>query len=162
MNSPILPENNPGIHDLASLQSALHHLIPISKDMGITTESYDGEKLVLTAPLANNVNHQQSAFGGSLFSLSALAGWGILQLKLAELDIKANTVIAGGDVSYSLPVFETLHCEIKLPENYAGFKDKLVATGKASISLTTNILVQGECAMAFNGKYVVKAIAPNT
>jgi len=152
------PDNTLDIHDLATLQAALHTLIPISKHMGIEARAYDGRRLVLSAPLANNINHQQSAFGGSLFSLSALAGWGILQLKLAEMKVKANTVIAGGDVSYSQPVFKTLHCEIELPPAYPAFRDKFLETGKASILLTSNILLDGQSAMAFSGKYVVRKI----
>lgn len=162
MNDPLLPDNNATIQDLATLQGALHRLIPISKHMGIVAEHYDGNQLVLSAPLANNINHQQSAFGGSLFSLSALAGWGILQLKLTELGMTANTVIAGGDVSYDLPVFESLRCEINLPDDYPTFKEKLVSTGKASILLTSNILVGTGSAMAFHGKYVVREINAKT
>jgi thioesterase domain-containing protein len=151
-------DNRLDIYDLASLQTALHTHIPISGHMGIEADFYDGERLVLSSPLANNINHQQSAFGGSLFSLAALAGWGILQLKLAEMKLTANTVIAGGDVSYSQPVFTTLHCEIELPATYPAFRDKLLNTGKASILLTSNILLDGESAMAFSGKYVVRKI----
>ncbi|MFT5561037.1 MAG: thioesterase domain-containing protein [Candidatus Azotimanducaceae bacterium] len=150
--------NSQDIHDLATLQSALYNFIPISKHMGINADSYDGERLVLSAPLANNINHQLSAFGGSLFSVSALAGWSILQLKLAEMKVEANTVIAGGDVSYSHPVFETLHCEIELPDAYPAFRDKFLETGKASILLTSNIMLDGQSAMAFSGKYVVRKV----
>lgn len=151
-------DNKLDIYDLASLQTALHTHIPISGHMGIEVDSYDGERLVLSAPLANNINHQLSAFGGSLFSLSALAGWSMVQLKLAEMKIAANTVIAGGDVSYSQPVFTTLHCEIELPAAYPAFREKLLNTGKASILLTSNILLDGKSAMAFSGKYVVRKI----
>ena len=128
--------------------------------MGITAKSYDGNKLVLTAPLAANINHQQSAFGGSLFSVSALAGWSILQLKLAELGMKANTVIAGGDVGYALPVFEDIRCEICLPDNDSGFATKLQESGRASLLLTSEIFLQSkpDSAMTFNGKYVVHKI----
>jgi hypothetical protein len=81
---------------------------------------------------------------------------------LAELGIKANTVIAGGDVGYSLPVFETLVCEITLPDAYPEFQAKLIANGKASILLTTNIIVEGVSAMTFNGKFVVREIKAKT
>ena len=47
---------------IESLQHAYHTLIPISQHMGIQVVSYDGSCLRVTAPLANNINHQQSAF----------------------------------------------------------------------------------------------------
>lgn len=143
------------IDSAISLEAALHKLIPISEHMGMRVLEYSGTKLVLSAPLSNNINHQQSAFGGSLFSVSALAGWGILQLKLQELGISANTVIAGGEVGYQLPVFSDIHCECELPADYTQFVDKLKAKGKASITLSPTILLDGRSAMSFNGKYVV-------
>lgn len=141
-----------------SLEQAFHELIPISEAMGITVEHYDGTLLRLRAPLANNKNHQLTAFGGSLFSIAALSGWGLIQLKLAELDIKANTVIAGGDVSYSLPVSTDLICECCLAPSYPDFVKKLNTNGKASLSLQPNILLDNKKAMSFTGKFVVKRL----
>ena len=150
------PPDNVVIDDLPSLATALASLIPISAHMGIKPTHYDGSCLMLTAPLSANINHQQSAFGGSLFSISALAGWSLLQLKLGELGIKANTVIAGGDVGYSAPVYEELSCKITLPENYDEFVDKLKTKGRASLLMTSNICLADDTqAMSFNGKYVV-------
>jgi thioesterase domain-containing protein len=145
---------------LDALQHAYHTLIPISKHMGLQAQAYDGQCLRVSAPLANNVNHQQSAFGGSLFSVVALAGWGILQLKITEMDLDCNTVIAGGEVSYQLPVFSELVCECRLPPDYPAFAAKLRETGKASILLETAILVDNTPAMTFSGKYVVRQTPP--
>ena len=143
------------ITSMESLESALHTQIPISRHMGIKVTSYDGQTLVLEAPLANNINHQQSAFGGSLFSVAALTGWGLIQLKLSELNIEANTVIAGGDVSYDLPVLSQLKCECKLEENYTEFVNKLTEKGKASLILKPEIVLDHVSAMSFSGKFVV-------
>lgn len=143
------------ITSMESLESALHAQIPISRHMGIKVTSYDGQTLVLEAPLANNINHQQSAFGGSLFSIAALTGWGLIQLKLSELYIEANTVIAGGDVSYDLPVLSQLKCECKLEENYTEFVNKLTKKGKASLILKPTIVLDHANAMSFSGKFVV-------
>ena len=93
------------INSVESLQRAYHDLIPINAPMVIHIDQYDGRTLIIKAPLANNINHQQSAFGGSLFLLSALVGWGLLQLKLTVLNLTANPVIAGGGV---LPLFKSL------------------------------------------------------
>ncbi|MDZ7686597.1 MAG: YiiD C-terminal domain-containing protein [Gammaproteobacteria bacterium] len=60
------------------LEAAYHELIPISGYMGIRVKSWADGRLVLSVPLAPNINHQGSGFGGSLFSVAALAGWGIL------------------------------------------------------------------------------------
>ena len=145
----------PKVNSADSLEKTFHQLIPISLHMGVKVKSYDGNRLVIKAPLSNNINHQQSAFGGSLFSLTALAGWGILQLKLGELKLSANTVVAGGEVGYSAPVFEDLLCSCDLPEEYPAFVDKLKNKGRASIQLTANIILESGSAMMFSGKFVV-------
>jgi len=141
---------------IEALQEAYETLIPISQHMGIRAVSYDGQCLRVTAPLANNINHQQSAFGGSLFSLVALAGWGILQLKTTELGLDCNTVIAGGEVGYHAPVFAELVCECRLPAAFEDFASRLQSTGKASILLETSVLQGDTSAMTFSGKYVVR------
>ena len=128
--------------------------------MGIRVVDYSGEVLIIAAPLANNINHQQSAFGGSLFSLAALAGWGLMQLKLTELDMDGNTVIAGGGVTYSRPVFEELVCRCAVPPEWPTFEEKLRTRGKGSIGMASTFHLaddpDGEPAMAFEGNYVVR------
>lgn len=140
---------------MASLEAAYHSQIPISAHMGIRVTSWANDSLLLRAPLANNINHQQSAFGGSLFSIAALAGWGLLQLKLNSVNIKTNTVIADGDVSYRRPVFTDFECRCTLPASYAAFEATLRQKGKSALILTPQILVEGEVAMNFSGRYVV-------
>ena len=147
------------ITSIEALQASYHSLIPISAHMGMCVDSYDGQTLSVSAPLENNINHQLSAFGGSLFSLAALAGWGILQLKLGELGVQGNTVIAGGDASYRQPVFETLRCRCTLPSEYDAFATQLVQNGKASLTLQSRFHLTSSPesdAMTFNGKYAVR------
>lgn len=146
------------VDSAASLEATLHKLIPISEHMGMTVRAYDGQRLTLSAPLANNINHQMSAFGGSLFSVAALAGWGLLQLKLSELDIDTNTVIADGNVSYRRPVFSDFTCTCDLPANWDECVRKLQETGKTGVDLEPLISVDKKDAMKFSGKYVVMRV----
>ena len=63
------------VDSIKSLENVFHELIPISQHMGVKVVNYTGSELTLAAPLANNINHQLSAFGGSLFlSLLSPAG----------------------------------------------------------------------------------------
>lgn len=147
------------VDSAASLERALHELIPISAHMGIGVTAYDGRQLTLSAPLANNINHQKSAFGGSLFSVAALAGWGILQLKMSELALDTNTVIADGDVSYRRPVFSDFTCTVELPDSWPRFVARLQESGKAGIDLAPTIHVDDKLAMKFSGNYVVMQVS---
>ena len=47
--------------------------IPLVAQMRVRVASLDEKGLTLTAPLAPNINHERTAFGGSLASLMTLA-----------------------------------------------------------------------------------------
>ncbi len=143
---------------MASLEADIHRLIPIAREMGIRVSAYAVNQLTLRAPLANNINHQMSAFGGSLFSVAALSGWGLLQLKTGELRLKCNTVIADGEVSFKRPVFDDFVCTCALPDTYPDFVQALRETGKSSLILTPQILIADQVAMTFSGRYVVSVM----
>ena len=149
------------VDSIESLEKTLHKLIPISKHMGITVTDYTGSELTLVAPLANNINHQQSAFGGSLFSLTALAGWGLMQLKLCEENLDGNTVVAGGDVTFSAPVTEDYTCRCSLPDGWPQFLEKLKSKGKAAVGMSSIVSAHGGEAMQFNGHFVVRLRNPS-
>ena len=130
--------------------------------MGLRVVDYDGSCLTLSAPLSNNINHQLSAFGGSQFSVAALAGWGLLELKMCELGVEADIVIAGGNVRYRAPVFEDFTCRCELPGSWQAFVDRFSSRGKASVELTPTVYVQNVAAMELGGTYVVIARESNT
>ncbi|MCZ6502831.1 MAG: YiiD C-terminal domain-containing protein [Gammaproteobacteria bacterium] len=146
------------VDSIESLENVYHELIPISRHMGIKVCNYTGSELTLVAPLANNINHQLSAFGGSLFSIAALAGWGMMQLKLCEENLDANTVVASGDVSFSLPVSEELYCICSLPDDWQFFLQKLHDRGKGSVGMISTITASEKTAMQFKGRYVVSLL----
>ena len=139
-----------------SLQAAFHELIPLSRSMGVRVKQYTGDTLVLTAPLSKNINHQHSAFGGSLFALGALAGWGLMQLKLSELLLDCNTVVMGGEVSFQRPVYDDLLCTATLPADAGAMFERLAAEGRASTVLESRYECDGDTAMLLTGRYHLK------
>ncbi len=143
------------IDSAAKLEAAYHDLIPLSGHMGIRVKSFADDRLVLTAPLAPNVNHQGSAFGGSLFSIAALSGWGLIQLTIAKLDRPSNTVIANTDVSFKRPIYDEIECVCELPDSWEATEQALLDSGRASLILKPQIETKGEVAMAISGRYVI-------
>lgn len=71
--------------------------------MGVTVVECGPERVVLRAALEPNVNHVDSAFGGSVASLATLAGWAVVHLWLYEAGIQASTVIQRSSIEYHAP-----------------------------------------------------------
>jgi thioesterase domain-containing protein len=140
----------------AALEHTLHDEIPISLAMGIRVANYDGVSLKLAAPLAPNLNHKCTAFGGSLYSLVVLCGWGLLHIKLAEMGLKKHIVIQEGNIRYLLPVDQDMLAECRLDDAaMQNFLRTLEKHGRARLSLDVLIKSDGQHAVEFSGRYVV-------
>lgn len=140
----------------AALELILHTEIPISKAMGIRVASYDGSRLKLAAPLAPNTNHKSTAFGGSLYSLAVLCGWGLLHLKLAEAKLHKHIVIQESTIRHLHPVKHDLHAECSLDiDALEHFFRTLKKHGRARLSLDVTISEGNRPAVEFSGRYVV-------
>lgn len=141
----------------SALQDVLHHEIPLSQQIGLVVEEYDGERLSLRAPLAPNINHKSTAFAGSLNAVATLAGWGLTWLLLREHDLDGVIVIHESAARYELPVASDFVATCRLPATHAieRFLVALRRRGKARLALTVEILdTQGRAAVVFSGSYV--------
>jgi len=140
----------------AALERTLHDEIPLSQAMGIRVAAYDGTSLKLTAPITPNINHKSTAFGGSLYSLAVLCGWGLVHLKLAEAKLHKHIVIQDADIRYLLPVAQDMQAECRLDENILNkFLRTLKKHDRARLELAVIIKHQGQAAVEFSGRYVV-------
>lgn len=148
-------------HDLArELEAVLRHEIPLSRQMGLTVQGYDGVCLKLQAPLAPNINHKATAFAGSLNAVTTLAGWGTVWLLLAERGLHGTIVIQESSTRYQLPVGHdfTATCRVPQADEAERFLAGLRRRGKARLALKVEILDgDGRIAVAFTGMYVAFA-----
>jgi thioesterase domain-containing protein len=139
------------------LQDVLHHEIPLSQQIGLVVEEYDGQRLSLRAPLAPNINHKSTAFAGSLNAVATLAGWGLTWLLLREHDLHGVIVIHESVARYETPVASDFVATCRRPAAHAieRFLAALRRRGKARLALTVEILdAQGRAAVIFSGSYV--------
>ena len=136
------------------IQELLHTKIPITRAMGVRVEDYDGDRLVLGAPLEANVNHLGTAFGGSLHALAVLSGYGLLWLELK--DTECHIVIRRSSISYERPVRGEIRATCVRPreEALAEFKQTFQRKGRARIALTATIEDEGKVAVRFEGIFV--------
>jgi thioesterase domain-containing protein len=140
--------------DAEDVQRLLAEQIPITNAMGVTVASYDGDSLVLTAPLPQNHNHLNTAFGGSLHALATLACYGWLWLELQDPSI--HVVVRESHASYRRPVTGELRATCSRPtaEMLERFRIELVDRGKARLRLQATIAQDGAVAVQFDGEFV--------
>lgn len=143
--------------ELTRLRELLYREIPLTRAMGVEVDSYDGNCLVLAAPLLPNTNHKDSAFGGSLYSLAVLSGWGLLQLKLQQRDVPAHIVIRHSQIDYIRPVSDDIKamCCFQSEQQVDTLINTYQKKNLAGIRLNAIIKQGGNDAVFFSGKYAI-------
>jgi thioesterase domain-containing protein len=142
------------------LQQVLHHDIPLTRDMGLQVLGWEAHCLRLGLPLAPNVNHKSTMFGGSLYCGAVLAGWGWLHLRLREAGIEdGHIVIQEGQISYPQPVSGdgVAICDAPEARVWQRFINTYQRYGRGRITLQTRITNAGSeaAAVLFSGQYVL-------
>jgi thioesterase domain-containing protein len=142
------------------LESVLHQDIPLTRDMGLKVLNWQQHQLRLHLPLAPNINHKSTLFGGSLYCGAVLAGWGWLHLRLQEAGIDdGHIVIQEGQISYPLPVKTdgVAICDAPDDATWEKFLKMYQRRGRARLTLNTRIVAEGsdESAVVFSGQYVL-------
>ena len=121
----------------ARLEAYFRKEIPLSRGLGARVSRLDGNGLELSAPLAPNLNHKRTAFGGSLYALGTLAAWGAARLLLERAGLKAHVVIQAGSMTYFRPVQGDFlaRCDFPPPAAWVRFSQALERKGKGRLSL---------------------------
>jgi len=131
--------------------------IPLARAMQLRVLDYNADNLRLAAPLAPNINDKGCAFGGSLLSLLTLAGWGLIVLKLRELNTRCDVYVQDSTVSYLAPVWEDFVAEARLAdgESWDDFARALQARGRARLRVACRVpLPPGADACTMNARFV--------
>ena len=84
----------------------LHEHIPLSQAMGVRVGTAGPNGVTLSAPLAPNINHRETVFGGSASALAILASWTLIHLRLSAAGIRCRLVIQRNTMSYSKPILD--------------------------------------------------------
>lgn len=142
---------------VSDFQEFLLKSIPIAEAMGIRVEHVSDERVTLSAPLSNNVNHKNTAFGGSLHSVATLACWSLLHLKLKQVcGENVPIVIASSEISYLKPVTEDFQSVCKVAD--AGAWERFISIfrkrGKSRLTLTAQILQGDQVCVEYSGVFV--------
>ncbi|HEX7966281.1 MAG TPA: YiiD C-terminal domain-containing protein [Gammaproteobacteria bacterium] len=144
------------MNEAAELERYMHAHIPLVAQMQVKVAGFDAGGLRLTAPLAPNINHERTAFGGSLASLMTLACWGYLWLSLRG-EMPLHIVVNEAKVSYLKPVNGTLDALCPPPDAAAleKFRQLLARRGKSRIELAAEVRQDGAVAARYLGSFAV-------
>jgi len=140
----------------AEVEHYLHQHIPLSADMGVHVVACEAAGVTLRAPLAPNINHHQTVFGGSTSAVAILAAWTWLNFALRAADQTSRLVIQRNTVDYLAPItreFEA-HCAGMPAAQLEEFLRTLERYGKARATLTAVLTCKGEKVATFSGDYV--------
>ena len=143
----------------ALIERYLHEQIPLSAAMGVRVAHAAADCVRLTAPLAPNINHSETVFGGSAASVATLAAWALLHLRLTGEGLRARVVIQRSGMEYQRPIpgsFEA-RCRFADAAAWERFRTLLGRRGRARISLTAELLYRDERMCAFEGEFVAIA-----
>jgi thioesterase domain-containing protein len=141
----------------AELQAYLHAHIPLSVHLGAWVVEAGNERVRLQAPLAPNLNHRSTAFGGSISAMAILAGWSLLWVRLRGLTPGHHIVIAENSVAYLAPVTTdfTATCAAPADAAWERFLRTFRQRGRARIELEVAVEAAGATAASFRGRFVV-------
>jgi thioesterase domain-containing protein len=134
----------------------LHAHIPLSAAMGLRVRVATPELVILSAPLAPNINHHEMVFGGSGAVLATLSAWTLLHLRLEDAGVRANLVIQRSAMEYQKPIpgdFDAL-CQFGDPDAWQRFRATLTRRGRARIGLSAQLLHAAREMASFMGEFV--------
>lgn len=140
----------------AEVESYLHRHIPISSAMGVRVLAAAPEGVTLGAPLAPNINHRATVFGGSVSAVAILSAWAWLHFAVRNAGLKSRLVIQRNTVEYLAPIagdFEA-HCAGIPAAAFEKFEKQLRRLGKARVTLAAELRFEGKVAATFEGDYV--------
>jgi len=138
------------------LEKYLHDHIPLSASMQVSVVAVSPDSVVLSAPLAPNINHRETVFGGSASAVAILAAWSLLHSRLESSGLSSRLVIQRNTMNYELPIAGsfTARSWISEPSAWESFARMLRRKGRARISVSCALKYAGQAVGQFEGEFV--------
>ena len=142
--------------NLRELETYLHGHIPLSLAMQVSVLDSTPEQVVLSAPLAPNINHRETVFGGSASALAILSAWTLLHTKLSASGLKSTLVIQRNTMSYEKAITGIFTAKATAPsaDAWPSFARMLQRKGRARITVSSVLMQEGNVAGHFEGDFV--------
>lgn len=123
--------------------------------MAVRAASEDG--VTLAAPLAPNINHRDTLFGGSAAAVAILAAWALVHVRLQAAGMEGRIVIHASRMGYDRPVDGDFVARAYLPGD-AAWRRALTALKRrrmARLIVHAELESAGVRACGFEGEFVI-------
>ena len=138
------------------IEQYLHRHIPLSAAMGIRVRVATPERVELAAPLAPNINHHETLFGGSAAAIATLSAWTLVNLRLREAGVRAKLVIQRNAMTYDQPIDGdfTAVCESPDETCWQRFMTMILRKGRGRLTMNAHLIYRARPAASFEGDFV--------
>lgn len=147
---------------MALLDQFFEQYLPITQYLNMRSYEYDGSSFALAIDLAPSLNDKLTAFGGSLYCVSVMCGWGMTYLQCRQRGINPNMVVAHAEIDYLAPVDDEIivaRCHHPDSQHWDAFVDGVRKRGRAKTTVAATIDCGGSPAVRFSGTYAVIGLA---
>ena len=141
------------------IEHYLYEHIPLSGAMQVRVLFASPEIVQLRAPLAPNINHRATVFGGSASALAILAAWTLLYVRMKAEGVDARLVIQRNSMDYESPMADDFTAEARFTDEAAWqkFIKTLRRKGRSRIKVVSRLVCQGQRAGELQGEFVALA-----
>ena len=150
----IEPPGKPMAIARLAVQEYLHEHIPLSRAMGVEVVEASVDTVTLSAPLAQNINHRETVFGGSASAVAILSAWTLLHLKLKSEGVNGRVVIQRNTMNYERPISGAFTASATIGGAWGRFVEALRRKQRARIGLRASLHSNGAKVGAFEGDFV--------
>lgn len=141
----------------AQLEARIHAQIPLARAMQLHIAHFDGERVILVAPLAANINDKGTGFAGSLSTLVTIAGWCLATLLGEEDGVRCEAAVYRSEIDFLRPVREELRAEAWVAgvDAIPLLRQRLAAGRRAKLPVAARLGPADDPAVVFAGNYAV-------
>jgi thioesterase domain-containing protein len=132
------------------LEAYLHERIPLTRAMAVEVRAAGIEGVEVYAPLAPNINHRDTVFGGSASAVAIVAAWSALHVRMRAAGLDVRLVIRRNTMSYERPIATGFTATAAPPAHNVW--DRLVATVERGRPARANVHAQLHCEGALAGE----------
>ena len=145
--------------DAGELEAYLHAHIPLSAAMQVSVRAVERDGVTLAAPLAPNINHRETVFGGSASAVAILAAWSLLHTRMLADGIAARLVIQSNTMDYDKPIFGefTARSSLAEPDQWPRFMRMLARMRRARLRVHSVLESEGAVVGRLTGEFVALA-----